>query len=45
MYGGQVFRLDLVMMGVIVLCVIAYLMYATVNLIEKILIKKRGKKI
>jgi hypothetical protein len=25
--------------------VIAYLMYATVNLIEKILIKKRGKKI
>jgi len=45
MYGGQVFRLDLVMMGVIVLCLVAYLMYAAVNLIEKILIKKRGKKI
>lgn len=45
MYGGQVFRLDLVMMGVVLLCVIAYLMYATVNLIEKYLIKKRGKKI
>lgn len=45
MYGGQVFRLDLVMMGVVVLCIIAYLMYATVNLIEKYLLKKRGKKI
>ncbi|MCK9471523.1 MAG: ABC transporter permease [Bacilli bacterium] len=45
MYGGQVFRLDLVMMGVVILCLIAYLMYAIVNLIEIILIKKRGKKI
>lgn len=45
MYGGQVFRLDLVMMGVVVLCLVAYLMYAIVNLIEKYLIKKRGKKI
>ena len=45
MYGGQVFRLDLVMMGVVVLCLVAYLMYALVNLLEKILIKKRGKRI
>lgn len=43
MYGGQVFRLDLVMMGVVVLCLFAYLMYAIVNLIEKYLLKKRGK--
>lgn len=43
MYGGQVFRLDLVMMGVVVLCLFAYLMYAVVNLIEKYLLKKRGK--
>lgn len=45
MYGGQVFRLDLVMMGVVILCIIAYLMYETVNLIEKFLLKRRGRKI
>lgn len=43
MYGGQTFRFDLVMMGVLLLCIIAYLMYALVNLIEKYLLKKRGK--
>lgn len=34
-YGSQVFRLDLVMMGVFVLAVCAWLMYAIVNIIEK----------
>ncbi|OON95969.1 MAG: sulfonate ABC transporter permease [Epulopiscium sp. Nele67-Bin005] len=34
-YGGQVFRLDLVMMGVVVLAVCALIMYQGVNLIEK----------
>jgi NitT/TauT family transport system permease protein len=43
MYGGQIFRFDMVMMGVIVLSMFAYLMYEIVNIIEKILIKKRGK--
>lgn len=43
MYGGQVFRLDLVMMGVVILSILAYIMYEIVNLIEKILLKKRGK--
>ncbi len=43
MYGGQVFRLDLVMMGVVILSILAYIMYEVVNLIEKILLKKRGK--
>ena len=43
MYGGQVFRLDLVMMGVVILSLLAYIMYEIVNLIEKILLKKRGK--
>lgn len=42
-YGSQIFKLDLVMMGVFVLAIIAYLMYQTVNLIEKILKKKIGK--
>ncbi len=43
MYGGQVFKLDLVMMGVLILAILAYGMYAIVDLIEKYLIKKRGK--
>lgn len=38
-YGGQVFKLDLVMASTFVLCILAALMYATVALLEKILIK------
>lgn len=34
-YGGQVFKLDLVMMSVIVLAIIASLMYKCVSIIEK----------
>lgn len=45
MYGGQIFRLDLVMMGVVILSIFAYIMYEIVNSLEKILIKKRGKEI
>lgn len=45
MYGGQVFKLDLVMMGVIVLSVFAYLMWKLVDLLEKYLIKKRGREV
>lgn len=41
-YGTQVFKLDLVMMGVIVLAIIAFIMYEIVNIIEKILRKKRN---
>ena len=43
-YGSQVFRMDLVMMGVIVLAVIAFIMYEVVNLIEISFKKKRGIK-
>lgn len=39
-YGGQVFRLDLVMMGVFVLAICALLMYQVVDLVEKFIIKK-----
>lgn len=35
-YGGQVFRLDLVMMGVMILSIIAMVMYLLVALIERI---------
>jgi len=38
-YGGQVFKLDLVMAATVILCILAALMYAIVALLEKILIK------
>ena len=41
-YGTQVFRLDLVMMGVIVLAIITILMYQALNLIVKLYQKLRG---
>ena len=41
-YGSQVFKMDLVMMGVFVLAIIAFVMYEVVNIIEKI-IKRRMK--
>ncbi len=40
-YGGQVFKLDLVMMGVFVLAILAYLMYLIVTLFEKYYKNKR----
>ena len=43
-YGSQVFKMDLVMMGVIVLAIIAFLMYEIVNILEKKFRKKRGIK-
>ena len=38
-YGGQVFKLDLVMASTVILCILAGLMYALVALIEKIFVK------
>ncbi|MBQ9728235.1 MAG: ABC transporter permease [Clostridia bacterium] len=38
-YGGQVFKLDLVMSAVFILCVLAALMYSVVALLEKLAIK------
>ena len=40
-YGGQVFKLDLVMAATVVLCFLATVMYALVALLEKMLIKKK----
>lgn len=39
-YGGQVFKLDLVMSSVIILGIVAGLMYLAVMLLEKIILKK-----
>ncbi len=41
MYGGQVFKLDLVMMGVIVLAILAFFMSALIDMIEKKILKGR----
>ncbi len=38
-YGGQVFKLDLVMASTVILCILATLMYGIVALLEKIIIK------
>ena len=40
-YGSQVFKLDLVMMGVLVLAIIAFVMYEIVNIIELQIKRKR----
>lgn len=39
-YGSQVFNLNLVISGIIILLIVSYLMYLIVNYLEKILIKK-----
>ena len=40
-YGGQVFKLDLVMASTVVLCILAAVMYFLVSLLEKYLYRKR----
>ncbi len=40
-YGGQVFKLDLVMASTVVLCVLAGVMYGIVVLLEKLIVKRR----
>lgn len=39
MYGSQVFNLDLVITGIIILMIVSYIMYLIVSYLEKILIK------
>ena len=40
-YGGQVFKLDLVMTAIIMLCILSGLMYGIISILEKIILKKR----
>jgi len=42
-YGGQVFKLDLVMSSVLILAVVAALMYEAVVLVQKFIAKKNAK--
>lgn len=41
-YGGQVFKLDLVMAAVLILCILAAIMYALVALLEKLVVKNKS---
>ena len=43
-YGGQVFKLDLVMSSVIILGIVAGLMYLSVLLLEKLILGRKGIK-
>lgn len=40
-YGSQVFKLDWVIMSIVVLCIVAVGLYGLIGLIEKLIIKKR----
>ena len=40
-YGGQVFKLDLVMTAIVILCILSGVMYGIISILEKIIIKKR----
>lgn len=40
-YGGQIFKLDLVMTAIIILCALSGLMYGIISIFEKIVIKRR----
>ena len=42
MYGSQIFKMGLVMMGVLVLGVLSFIMYEIVNVIEKLWKEKRN---
>ena len=42
-YGGQVFKLDLVMASTFILCVLAGGMYAIVALVERFVVKRRAE--
>lgn len=41
-FGGQIFKLDLVMMSTVILCVLAAVMYFVIALLEKYINRKRG---
>lgn len=40
-YGSQIFKLDIVMLSVVVLCIFSALLYKFITIIEKVIIKKR----
>ncbi|MEA4825433.1 MAG: ABC transporter permease, partial [Clostridium sp.] len=43
-FGGQISQLDMVMMSIIILCILAFLMYAGVAILEKRLKQENSSK-
>ena len=43
MYGSQIFNLDLVMTGILILSILSLIMYYLILYLEKIIIKKSNK--
>lgn len=41
-YGSQVFKLDLVLLSIVILCIIATILYGFLNLLEKIYFKRHS---
>jgi NitT/TauT family transport system permease protein len=42
MYGSQIFKMSLVMMGVLVLSILSFVMYEIVNILEKLWKERRN---
>ena len=42
MYGSQVFNLDLVITGIIILMLLSYIMYLLISYLEKILVRNKN---
>lgn len=40
-YGGQIFKLDLVMTAIVILCILSGIMYGIISIFERIIMKKR----
>ena len=40
-YGGQIFKLDLVMTAIVILCVLSAIMYGIISIFEKFITRKR----
>ena len=40
-YGGQIFKLDLVMSAIVILCILSGVMYGIISIFERIIVKKR----
>ena len=40
-YSSQVFKLDWLLMAIVLLCILAMFLYACINLLEKLYLEKR----
>lgn len=40
-YGGQIFKLDLVMTAIVILCILSAIMYGIISIFERLIMRKR----